>query len=157
MTTNLFAGLAGALRLDNAVPRNVAFEAQAQQDVPGDPNYYQRLTNLFPAEGLALYGTGVALYLGANAFVVLCALVVLAVLRWVGYGSGGDGQGSRTVAVAIAVASFRLWATATDPKWLAAFMTLTKESAEDIRRGAAFAGAAAVLVAPLIVKVPTRS
>lgn len=171
-----FAWLSGALRV-NVAPRQAPappIDPEAPQALglvpaapnaapppaqggPGDPNYYQKLTNLFPAEGLALYGTGVALYSGANAIVVIGTLVVLGVLRWVAYGANADDTASRSLAVAIAAASFLLWATAADPKWLEAFVTLTKDNAEQTRRGTAFAGAAAVLLAPLIVKVPTKS
>jgi hypothetical protein len=129
--------------------------AGGQATPTGDPNYYQKLTNLFPAEGLALYGTGVALYSGANAIVVLGTLAVLVVLRWSAYGSDGGG-GPRWRAVLVAVASFLLWATATDPGWLRSFTALSPELAEHIRQGAAFLGAAAVLLAPLAVKVPTK-
>jgi hypothetical protein len=160
-----FAGFAGALRLSTAAspvrivaPRDIALGAAAQ-DAPPEPegaNYYQKLTNLFPAEGLALYGTGVALYSGANALVVLVSLAVLGVLRWVAYGAGGGDQGARVLAVAAAGVSFLLWATATDPKWLAAFLTVSDTASEQIRHGAAFAGAAAVLLIPLVVRVPTK-
>lgn len=120
---------------------------------PGDPNYYQKLTNLFPAEALALYGTGVALFSGANAFVVIVALVVLLVLRWFANEPAGGGE-THVMAVAIAAFSFLLWATASDPSWLDPILHLAKEQADLLRRGAAFVGAAVVLLAPLVVKAP---
>jgi hypothetical protein len=111
-----------------------------------DPSYYQKLTNLFPAEALVLYGTGVALFGGATAFVVLAGLVVLLLLRLLA-SQPAQGGTPEWIAVITAAASYLLWATATDPQWLS-FITSPDET---LRREAAFLGAALVVVAPLIV------
>jgi hypothetical protein len=113
----------------------------------GDPGYYQKLTNLFPAEALALYGTGVALFGGATPFVVIAALIVLLLLRLFA-SQPAEGGPPEWLAVAVAASSYLLWVTATDPGWLSFATT----PGEDLRRGAAFLGAALVVIAPMLVK-----
>lgn len=121
----------------------------------GDPNYYQRLTGLFPAEALALYGTGVALFGGANLFVVLVALVVLLILRYVATQPSGGGAPD-WLAIGVAVLSYLLWSVASDPAWLADLLTASDEAtrllAVNLQKGAAFIGAAVVVLAPLVAK-----
>lgn len=125
--------------------------AAAGNDAAGDPDYYRKLTNLFPAEALALYGTGVALYGAGTWPVVLVTLAVLLLLRLVATQPRGGGR-PQPVAVAVAAVSFLLWATATDPTWL--IQILHTGAPDAIRHSAAFGGAALVVVAPLVVKVP---
>ena len=125
-----------------ALPKGGATGAAA-----GDPSYYQKLTNLFPAEALALYGTGVALFGGATPFVVLAALGVLLLLR-IFASQPTEGGPPEWIAVLVAAVSYLLWATATDPAWLAWIAAPD----ENLRRGAAFLGAALVVVAPLLVR-----
>ncbi|KQN25374.1 hypothetical protein ASE86_03795 [Sphingomonas sp. Leaf33] len=116
---------------------------------PGDPNYYQKLTNLFPAEALAIYGTGVGLYGRATLFVVVVGLAILVILRWFATQPSRGGP-PQIVALAVAALSYLFWVTATDPGWLADMMTVSDP--EIVRRTATFIGAAFVVVAPLIVR-----
>lgn len=155
----------GSLRFEAApVPRGgpvlegaavAAADDGKQSPPPGDPNYYQRLTGLFPAEALALYGTGVALFGGANLFVVLVALVVLLILRYIATQPSGGGAPD-WLAIGVAVLSYLLWSVASDPEWLAGLLTATEEAAKllalNLQKGAAFIGAAVVVLAPLVVK-----
>lgn len=146
--------LRGALRIVRT-PASAEASARYRDGPPGptrptgtaDANYYQKLTNLFPAEALALYGTGVALFGGATPFVVLAVFGVLLALR-IFATQPPKGGAPQWVAVLVAAVSFLLWATATDPAWL----VWATHPTEDLRRGAAFLGAALVILAPVLVR-----
>jgi hypothetical protein len=128
-----------------------------------DPNYYQKLVNLFPAEAVSLYGTGAAIFGLASLPVILICLLVLVVLRLFAT-QPEQGGPPQTIAVAVAAISFLLWATALDPQWLSwAIGTLPANASaaqvkqhaavvSDIKKYAAFIGAAWVFVAPLLIR-----
>src|SRR6201999_4071062 len=74
-SAGMLGGLRGSLRLSNVPSPNELPPGSAELEIPAgsasvqttgaagsppsDPHYYQKLTNLFPAEALAIYGTGV--------------------------------------------------------------------------------------------------
>ncbi|HEX6741685.1 MAG TPA: hypothetical protein VF079_07830 [Sphingomicrobium sp.] len=140
----------------------------------GDPNYYNKLITLFPAEALTLYGTGVAIFGAAPGshtrspfYMIAICLVVLVFLRMVANQPKDPTQrppvwrvwsNTDLPAVIVAVISFLLWATATDPNWLdgapKGLQLFGKFDGTFIRQWAAFLGAAFVLVAPNFVEPP---
>lgn len=119
----------------------------------GDAGYYQKLTNLFPAEALAIYGTGTAIFGAANPVVIAVGLLILFVLRTVANQSP-SGAATDWRAVGVAVVSYLLWATATDAGWLAAFDARLEPTLNEVRKYAAFFGAALVFVAPVLAPPP---
>lgn len=157
-------GLRGSLRLAHESAANTAEAAPG--DAPagsgGDPNYYNKLITLFPAEALTLYGTGVAIFGGAGAgrsafYVIILCLVVLLLVRWKANQPKTTTGGTDRSAVSVAVISFMLWATATDPSWIGEapkFFSVIPGTydADLIRKWAAFLGAAFVFVAPNFVE-----
>ena len=164
--TGFLANLRGSLRLRQppsspvgGVIEKSAFDvapsppASSRATKSGDPNYYQKLTNLFPAEALAIYGTGSAIFGGANLVVVAVGLIILLVLRTVATQTDA-GTGADWRAVAVATASYLLWATANDAHWLASLDTGLAPDVADIRKYAAFFGAALVLLAPVLAPEP---
>lgn len=144
----------GALRIGRAAGSGGPRDAAGSANADGDPNYYQKLTNLFPAEALALYGAGVALFGSSTLLIVAVVLAVLLALRTLATqpATGGSAQ---PIPVAVAAISFVLWATATDPHWLegpwfTGWTGLTE--LEYLRKCAAFLGGAVAALAPLFVR-----
>lgn len=144
-------------------PTDVVATGVVDRDEQKDPNYYQKLINLFPAEAVSLYGTGTAIFGFASLGVIIVCLIVLVVLRVFATQPEGGGQ-PQWIPVAVAVVSFLFWATALDPNWLTWAIgrlppTPTPDQVREhaaqlaeIKKWAAFAGAALVFVAPLLVK-----
>lgn len=118
----------------------------------GDANYYNKLITLFPAEALTIYGTGVAVFGRSTLAALIVCLVVLVLLRSVAT-QPQDGGRPHFQAVIVSVISFLLWTTATDPGWIEDARLRNVDIAE-IRKWAAFLGAAFVLLAPAFVQPP---
>lgn len=167
---NVLSGLRGSLRLRPAIPASsgVFTEKSPFDEVPppqgtasagptgADPNYYQKLTNLFPAEALAIYGSGVAIFGSANFVVVAVGLIILLVLRTL---ATQNAAGTRPDwrAVAVAAASYLLWATANDANWLTILDSRLIAKVAVCRKYAAFFGAALVFLAPVLAPEPATA
>lgn len=167
---NVLSGLRGSLRLRSAPPASSGqfTEKSPFDDVAtpqgtarasttsADPNYYQKLTNLFPAEALAIYGSGTAIFGSANFVVVAVGLVILLVLRSLATqtaaGTRPDWRG-----VAVAAASYLLWATANDANWLTLLDSRLVAKVAEFRKYAAFFGAALVFLAPVLAPEPATA
>ena len=163
------ASLRGALRFDrgratssgdgavtkSAFPDDVA-SGTPEHGTADDPNYYQKLTTLFPAEALAIYGTGTAIFGTANVVVVAVGLVVLLTLRIV---ANQEASGPKVDwrAVVVAVVSYLLWATANDAHWLASIVHPASNGATEVRHYAALFGAALVFLAPVLAPAPVKA
>jgi hypothetical protein len=143
--------LRGALRLE---PQRtlVSRDFNAPSAGGGDSNYYNKLITLFPAEALTLYGTGVAVFGRSTLAALIVCLIVLVLLRSVATQPPQGGQ-PHYEAVGVAAVSFLLWTTATDADWI---HDLNKSlDLSDVRKWAAFLGAAFVLLAPAFIQPPT--
>jgi hypothetical protein len=141
--------LPGSLRLQRAGSSGLV---DVEDVGPGqnDPGYYQKLTNLFPAEALALYGTGKAIFSDANLAVVLVGLIVLFVLRVTANTAKGHLDWR---SVGVAVASYLLWVTANDAGWIGGIHALSVEQLAQMRKYAALLGAALVFLAPVLAPI----
>ena len=132
---------------DGAPGAPVALAVQQQ-----DPTYFQKLVNLFPAEAVTLYGTGVAIFAGANIGVILVCLAILLVLRYFATQPTGGGT-PHYVAMAVAAIAFLLWATALDAGWMEPLLgSRTPEELTDVSKWASFLGAAFVFLAPFLLQ-----
>ena len=145
--------LRGALRLEPA--RETTARDFAEPETPtsggGGPNYYNKLITLFPAEALTLYGAGVAVFGRSTLAATIVCLIVLVLLRAVATQPQQGGQ-PHYEAVVVAAISFLLWTTATDPRWITD--TKLNLDADEVRKWAAYLGAAFVLIAPALIQPP---
>ena len=152
-------GLRGSLSLERklvAVPArgaapDGALGAPVATTETQDPSYFQKLVNLFPAEAVTLYGTGVAIFTNPGIGVIIVCLVVLVGLRLYATQPTGGGK-PHYAAVAVAAVAFVLWATALDATWLTALSSGIDVA--DASKWASFLGAAFVFVAPLVLPPP---
>lgn len=154
--------LRGALRFEPDIghePQETGYRKLVQEKDPtgggGDPNYYNKLITLFPAEGLTLYGTGVAIFGHSTLVTLVVCLAVLGLLRFVATlpKDPKDGLKPDWWAIGVAGASFLLWTTAHDSSWLADISARLDQ--ELIGKWAAFVGAAVALVGPAVIPSPS--
>jgi amino acid transporter len=108
--------IAGTLRVSPQMASTRASKAEGDDDKDGGTEqsnnpYLTRLTTLFPAEGLSLYGLAQGLFGGGSKDLAIASAIILVLLAFVRFYATRDKKTNKVQwgGIAIALVSYVLW------------------------------------------------